>query len=115
MTGTNTYEFGTSISEGTLAVEADANLGSTGFTGKFVTLSGGVLKFLRGFSSNRTVTLSSTSTIDTGANDVTLTGPVRGAGRLIKTGTGTLTLAGDVTFTGGTTVLGGQVVVTGLH
>src|SRR5262249_800470 len=55
LTGNNTYQGGTAINAGTLAVITDANLGAAAGG---VGLSGGRLQFLSGFSSNRGTTLS---------------------------------------------------------
>ncbi len=45
--------------------------------------------------------------------DVAVDNVVSGAGAVIKTGSGTLTLTGSNTYTGGTTVSGGKLVVNG--
>ena len=51
--------------------------------------------------------------IDTGNNDVTLTGAISGPGQLTKLGSGTLTLRGPVSYTGRAVILGGKVVTSG--
>lgn len=48
-------------------------------------------------------------TLDTGGFNVTAASPFSGAGRLMKTGTGTAVLTGDNTYTGGTTLAGGTL------
>jgi len=48
------------------------------------------------------------------AHNITLPAPLTGAGNLIKTGAGTLTLAATNTYTGGTTVNTGKLVVNGI-
>jgi autotransporter-associated beta strand protein len=46
-----------------------------------------------------------------GSNDLTLTGPVFGAGGLIKDGAARLTLSGANTFNGGTTINAGTLAL----
>jgi fibronectin-binding autotransporter adhesin len=105
------------VTGGMLAIQADENLGPTNLEvtsrgpRNTVALNGGGLKFLSGFSTARPITLeASGGTIDSGSNDVTLTGAISGPGRLTKLGSGTLTLRGPVSYTGGTVILGGKVV-----
>jgi autotransporter-associated beta strand protein len=74
LTATNTYSGGTTISAGTLAVSADANLGNTSGGLSF---GGGTLQYLAGFTSNRGVTLNAGGgTFDTNGNDATLSGTI---------------------------------------
>jgi fibronectin-binding autotransporter adhesin len=115
LTGHNTFVVHPiRVTAGTLAVQADENLGPTNFgpTRNGVELNGGGFRFLSGFSTARSITLETGGgTIDTGSNDVTLTGAINGPGQLTKLGSGTLTLSGPVSYTGGTVILGGKVVV----
>jgi autotransporter-associated beta strand protein len=77
LAATNTYSGGTTISAGTLAVSADANLGNTSGALSF---GGGTLQYLAGFTSNRGVTLNAGGgTFDTNGNDATLLGTIRAA------------------------------------
>jgi fibronectin-binding autotransporter adhesin len=116
LTGHNTFVVRPiRVTAGMLAVRADENLGPTnlGPTRNAVALNGGGLQFLSGFSTARSITLEAAGgSIDTGSNDVTLTGAMSGPGQLTKLGSGTLTLRGSVSYTGGTVILGGKVVVT---
>ena len=92
LTATNTYTGGTTISGGTLAVSADANLGDTSGGLRF---GGGTLQYLAGFTSNRGVTLNAGGgTFDTNGNSASIAGVISGSGDLTKSGTGTLTLSG---------------------
>ncbi|HET9904492.1 MAG TPA: autotransporter-associated beta strand repeat-containing protein, partial [Xanthobacteraceae bacterium] len=113
LSASNTYTGGTTITQGTLAVSSDANLGDAAGA---LTLSGGTLQATGTFTSNRTVTITGASTIDvTGANNLTLTNLTGGS--FTKTNTGTLTLSGtnyggDVTIAagGGTLSLAGNAL-----
>ena len=107
LSGVNSYQGGTAINGGALAVTADANLGAAAGGLAF---GGGTLQFLSGFTTNRTVTLSAGGgTFDTNGNNATLAGAIGGAGGLTKVGAGTMTLSGASTYLGGTTVNAGTL------
>jgi autotransporter-associated beta strand protein len=107
LTATNTYSGGTTISAGTLAVSADANLGNTSGGLSF---GGGTLQYLAGFTSNRSVTLNAGGgTFDTNGNSASIAGVISGSGDLTKNGSGTLTLSGANTYTGATTIAAGTL------
>ncbi|HFZ8994842.1 TPA: autotransporter-associated beta strand repeat-containing protein [Citrobacter freundii] len=114
LTGTNTYAGGTEINGGTLSIDADARLGAA--TGP-LTFNGGTLKFLPGFDgikASRNITLSTKGgTIDTNGISSTISQAIKGVntgdGGLIKTGAGTLTLAGVNSYTGLTTLRDGDL------
>ncbi|WP_346357820.1 autotransporter domain-containing protein [Bosea sp. (in: a-proteobacteria)] len=91
LTGANTYSGGTLIRAGVLQVSNDGNLGASGTA---IAFSGGALRYGASFGTDRTVLLAGDGTIDTNGYDGTLSGGVYGDGDLIKTGAGTLTLAG---------------------
>ncbi|MGO4713755.1 autotransporter domain-containing protein [Bradyrhizobium sp. 2TAF24] len=109
LTGTNTYTGGTTINGGTLAVASDASLG--GAAGN-LTLGGGTLRFLNGFTTNRRITLNADNgTFDTNGNDATLQGSIGGTGALIKTGAGTLTITNENYYGGGTIINAGALAI----
>lgn len=112
LTGTNSYTGGTSINAGTLSF-ANGSLGTTGA----ITMGGGTLQWASGNTqdiSSRLILLASTSaTLDTNGNNVTLATGFGGStsASLVKTGSGTLTLSGANTFTGRTTITGGVLSI----
>jgi outer membrane autotransporter protein len=109
LSGNNTYQGGTAINGGVLAVFSDANLGAAG-TG--VSFGGGTLQALASFTSPRPITLNTGGgTIDTNGFNLTLSGILSGAGGLTKISAGTLTLTGNNLYTGGTAINGGVLAV----
>jgi outer membrane autotransporter protein len=109
LTGTNTYSGGTFLNGGTLAVGADANLGSAAGP---LTFNTGTLESTRSFTSGRNITINATAgtfQIDGVTNTTTLYGNITGGGALAKTGAGNLTLTGTNTYSGGTTISGGTL------
>ena len=109
LSGVNTYSGGTVISAGILRAN---NAGAIGAGA--VTLNGGTfqaganaLNFTNAFALN-----SAGGMIDTNGFALTISGNITngtGAGPLIKTGAGTLTLAGSSTYTGATGVNAGTL------
>lgn len=91
LTAANSHTGGTVILAGTLQVSADANLGAAGAPLSFF---GGSLRFGAGFILGRALLLAGNGTLDTNGFDATASGGIYGVGDLIKTGAGTLTLAG---------------------
>ncbi len=114
LTGSNTYAGGTTLTSGTLQVNSDASLGAT--SGNLV-FGGGTLQLLSSATSSRNYQVSgaSNANIDTNGSNLTLnTGISRVAaatGGVVKSGGGTLTLAGSNSYTGSTTVNLGSVVL----
>jgi autotransporter-associated beta strand protein/T5SS/PEP-CTERM-associated repeat protein len=107
LSGVNSYQGGTTINGGALAVAADANLGAAAGGLAF---GGGTLQFLSGFTTNRTVTLNAGGgTFDTNGNNATLAGTIGGTGGLTKLGLGTMTLSGTSSYLGGTAVNAGTL------
>ena len=115
LSGINTYSGGTTINQGTIAVNADTGLGAA--TGP-LTFNGGTLQFDSSFdlSPSRAITLNAANngfagggTFDTNGNTSTISQGIQGAGGLTKAGAGTLTLSGPNTYTGATTVAAGTL------
>jgi autotransporter-associated beta strand protein len=107
--GNNAFAGGLVITKGTVQVASDAAMGNG-----TITLTGGTLAFTAPVSSTKVVSLFGIdSVIDTGANDVSLTGTLgaSNAGNLTKKGSGTLTIAlfnssGDMNIDEGKVVVG---------
>jgi fibronectin-binding autotransporter adhesin len=111
LTGANTYTGGTLVKAGTLSVASDAALGNASGA---LTLDGGALEVTGStFSTlSRGVTLGSgggTFDVDSAFNTLEVTSVVGGAGALVKSGVGTLTLASANTYAGGTSINGGTL------
>ncbi|MEP7453366.1 autotransporter-associated beta strand repeat-containing protein [Phyllobacterium sp. SB3] len=106
---------GTTISDGTLSVSADENLGTANGS---LTLNGGVLQVtgteLTGLSTNRNLTMTGNGggiDVDDVGNTFTVSQALSGTGAFSKEGAGTLVLTGTNTYTGGTTIRDGKLSV----
>lgn len=123
LTGNNTYAGNTRITQGTLSVSADANLGAAS---SGITLNGGTLATTASFASARSVELlsppiysrSSAPSISGGIIDTVgaqttlfLSGVISGTGDLAKTGAGTLIVTGNNTYTGLTIISEGTLQI----
>jgi outer membrane autotransporter protein len=78
-----------------------------------VTLANAGIWRTSGKSEFGSVRIENAGTIDTGANDVTLSSPLTGTGTFSKRGTGALVLNGDHSFLGTTSVDAGLLAVNG--
>jgi autotransporter-associated beta strand protein len=112
LSNTNTHTGTTTISGGVLLANSSAALGS-GVASNTLIFNGGTLRAGGTITSpsTRGVTLTSTGTIDTNNNDVSIAGVISGASGLTKSGNGTLTLTGTNTYTGNTTVAAGTLAM----
>jgi autotransporter-associated beta strand protein len=124
LSGNNTFSGGLAIQSGTLAIPTINNAGSSGPLGNNsgVVLGAfgqtGTLEYAGADpnpGSNMPFALAFGGTggfqVDTAATDLTLSGVISGGGALVKTGPGTLTLAGTNTFTGGLVIQNGTLQV----
>ncbi|MEZ5385266.1 MAG: autotransporter-associated beta strand repeat-containing protein [Prosthecobacter sp.] len=119
LTGTSTYTGSTIIGGGTLSLGsssalvsitavvlsnvANTNLDITGFDTTIGSLSGG------GSDGGNVILGANTLTVGTDNTSTTFGGVISGAGQLVKTGDGTLTLTRASTFTGDATISQGIV------
>ncbi|MCB1107033.1 MAG: autotransporter-associated beta strand repeat-containing protein [Chlamydiia bacterium] len=88
--GNNSYSGGTEISQGTLNVSSDQNLG----TGS-ITLDGGTLEPTSSFTSGKALIISNSSNISIPSSQtLTLNGTISGSASLNKQGEGTLQIIG---------------------
>ncbi|MGL6073503.1 MAG: beta strand repeat-containing protein [Fimbriiglobus sp.] len=110
LSGTNTYSGGTVVTGGTLRFLAENNLGAA--TSK-LTLNGGILAPTAAVILSRPLDLNTSSTIDTGANAVTISGAMTNVGALYGTAASTLTKAGSgiLTISGDGSLLSATVAV----
>jgi outer membrane autotransporter protein len=108
LTGTNTYEGGTTIAEGILEIASNGNLGAA--TGGLA-IGDATLRTTASFTSNRAVALTGEAEIETESGELELTGIISGTGSLTKSGTGTLILTGTNTYEGGTTIVEGVLEI----
>ena len=104
LSGKNLYGKETLISEGTLRVSTDSNLGEYHKVGRYrgiVTLNGGALFLNDGFSSEREIAINTSSTVEVPLSaEATLSGVLTGAGALNKRGEGILILSGNNSYKG---------------
>jgi fibronectin-binding autotransporter adhesin len=110
----NEFSGGVTVNAGTLLIGSDTALGMPGNGGTAtLTLNGGAIAAdAPGHNLNNPVNLTANSTIS-GANDLTLTGPIAGSAALLKDGVGSLTLSGANTFTGPLTINAGSLAMSG--
>lgn len=127
LSGNNTFGGTLSVHAGTLQIgsinntSADGVLGNSGNAvqlGKSGTANTATLRYAGGTaSSTKTFSLVSETNaagvfeVDNSATVLTLSGAIGGAGRLQKTGAGTLVLAANNTYAGGTTLSAGTLRV----
>jgi autotransporter-associated beta strand protein len=109
--GTNTFTGGVDVLAGTLGVGGPSALGS----GALNLSDGTTLQILAANLNiaNAVALLGADPNIDTGANNVTMSGVISGPGALTKLGTGSLILTGMNTYTGATAVNAGALAVDG--
>lgn len=105
----NTYSGDTRFSAGVLSVNADTNLGALSNT---LIFNGGTLKTTANVTSERSLILEGTGTLNTAdSSQLVLEGVIAGNGALTKTGNGTLTLNHTNNYQGGTNIEAGLLFV----
>ena len=113
LSGSNTYTSTTTISAGTLAISGGSaiadigvvTLGNTSGVAFNVNASETIGSLQGGGANGGNVSIASAQTLTVAeANTNTFSGSIQGAGNLVKTGVGTLTLNGSNTYTGTTTI-----------
>ena len=108
LAGDNNYGGGTELRAGALQVSRDANLGAASSA---LVFTGGSLATTADFATSRSATLSQTAGIDVAAGTtLAMSGRLSGPGSLLKTGAGTLRLAGAGNAYGGTLVRAGTLI-----
>jgi len=110
----NSYTGATDINAGTLRLEATNAVATSS---RVTVASGATLQLaadqsVRELSGAGSVDLGSATLTTTNSSAATLSGAISGPGRLVKAGTGTLTLSGQSSYSGGTTISSGRVVAT---
>jgi fibronectin-binding autotransporter adhesin len=107
--GANTYSGGTLISNGTLSVSSDSNLGAASGA---LTFLNGTLETTANMATSRAISTLQSATFQTDPNtSLELDGAITGVGSLTKSGSGTLVLAGQAGQTGGTTIAAGTLQI----
>ena len=105
LTGSSSYDGGTNLAEGTLALGSADAIGASGV----ISFSGGALRFTAANTADYSARFSDAAgqsyALDTGGQSVTVASNLTSAGgSLAKLGSGTLTLTGNNTYSGQTTV-----------
>ena len=109
----NTYSGGTYISNTTMMISSDADLGALTAG---LTIDGGTIKPLNSLtiSSSRSITLVNQITgnsFDSSGYDFVIPGQIKGSGYLVKAGEGTLTLTNSTNSFNGVRINGGTIAV----
>ena len=102
LTGTNTYDGGTTLGDVTLNFNSDAAVGASNAPIIFNSSANLQAAASLVMNANRNLILSNgaTATLDSQTFTFTILSSISGNGGLIKTGTGTISLAGTNSFTG---------------
>lgn len=114
LSGTNRYTGSTTLSQGTLSISQNGNLGSTEPSAS-LNFNGGTLQITASTSIDRVGVVNTDSTIDIPSGvTVDYLSSLSGSAGLTKTSAGILNLQGDNSYTGSTLVSGGVLTVNGV-
>ncbi len=106
----NTYTGTTNLSAGTIAVRADAALG----TGSLIMQSGTTLDVGASVTASNSINLAAAANLQVSSSTGTLSGALSGGGGFTKTGSGILSLPGNnSSYTSASTVSEGELKVNG--
>ena len=111
----NTYSGSTTLTKGTLKINAANNLGDGSVTNN-ISMGGGILESTANtynLGTNRTINLTAASTIQVDAGALTVDGIISSTAGIgfSKTGVGSLTLSNANTYSGSTTIGAGTVLI----
>jgi autotransporter-associated beta strand protein len=112
LTGSTPARASWAIQQGTLALDSEASLGTSGA----LTLDGGTLRWNNAFdlgSARDVRLLTRGANFDTNGHDVAIEGRITASGGLAKLGSGDLALADFNDYAGDTTIKGGTLTVGG--
>lgn len=107
LTGNNMSTGGTRIYGGELRVDGDAALGSGSLL-----ISGGKLGVTDSMTLHHDITIAGSGEVSANTNTLVLSGDISGAGSLVLSGGGVITLAGNNSYSGQTLVTGDSTLVT---
>ncbi|WP_156255167.1 autotransporter-associated beta strand repeat-containing protein [Sandarakinorhabdus oryzae] len=109
LTNANSYAGGTALDAGTITVGSNTALG----TGTLAMADGTTLAAgANGLNVGNAITTAGVGTVDTAANNLTLSGVISGPGSIDKIGSGNLTLTNSNSYAGGTALDAGTITVT---
>lgn len=111
LTGNNSYRGGTEIKSGTLQGILPQSTALVLNGGSYIPNSSQNLSSLSGTGGSISLGNNIALTVNGSASPAAFQGVITGAGSLIKTGQGTLTLGGQSTYNGGTTLSGGTLSI----
>jgi len=107
LSGSDNFTGTVFLNGGILSIGSDSELGNSGNALNF---GGGTLQAGAALTTSRAMVLSSAGAIDTGSNDIVVSGGISGVGPLTKEGSGELLISASNTFIGGTVLTDGDLV-----
>lgn len=115
LTGSNSYQGGTSLEGGFLIINTNSNLGDDAGAFRFAGNGASTLNILQSTTMTRDLVLNQAGTlaISSSANTTVWNGNVSGTGSLTKSFSGKLVMNGTGSYTGPTNITGGTMVING--